>query len=114
MWNKLKRKLKKMQGETLVESLVSILIGALSIALLVSCVVASSQINATNREADEKFNQDLLRAEAGLESQEYEAVEAVVEIDFSNVADETIPVTVYGGTDSSFVAYEQETEEENP
>ena len=111
MWNKCKQKIQKQKGETLVESLVSILIGALSIAMLVSSILASAKMNASNREADERFNSDLLRAEAALEETGYEATEVTVKINFNTLTDETKKVTLYGGEDGTFVSYEYETEE---
>ena len=49
------KKLRQIQGETLIETLVSLLIAVLSVLLLSTAVLASSKINQQTREMDEKY-----------------------------------------------------------
>lgn len=59
------RKLKKdNRGETLIEVLASVLIAALSVALLFTCVMASSRIERDVESADEKHYSALSAADA--------------------------------------------------
>lgn len=100
----MKRKLKSQCGETLIESLVSLLIAVLSIGMLASCITASAYINRCNREADKKYKEDLQRAES-FDASEAKPVE--VELRFGT-GTQTIDVTLYGGEDGSFAAYQSE------
>ena len=49
------KKLRNQQGETLVEVLAAILIAALSVALLFSCIAASSKMDKMTRNADKVY-----------------------------------------------------------
>lgn len=57
-------KLRNNKGETLVEVLASIVIAALSVALLFSYIMASSDMDKTAREADEPYYAALSAAES--------------------------------------------------
>lgn len=57
-------KLRNNKGETLVEVLASIVIATLSVALLFSYIMASSDMDKTAREADEPYYAALSAAEA--------------------------------------------------
>lgn len=57
-------KLRNNKGETLVEVLASIVIASLSVALLFGCIMGSSGMDKTAREADEPYYKALSAAEA--------------------------------------------------
>lgn len=57
------RKLRNNRGETLVEVMASIVIAALSVALLFSCAMASSNMDRNARDVDGKYYQALSAAE---------------------------------------------------
>jgi len=61
---KMMHKLKQKKGETLVETLFSMLIALLSMGMLCTCILAATNINKNNREADEKFSEQLKKAES--------------------------------------------------
>ena len=60
------RKLKKKNGETLIEALVSILIATLAMGLVSTATIAAANLNEKNRQADERFAEELMQAEAYL------------------------------------------------
>lgn len=64
----MRQKLKKTEGETLIEVLASILIGALSVALLFSAVLASARIDRSAEDADGAFRVSLRAAEKQAEA----------------------------------------------
>lgn len=57
------RKLKDSRGETLVELLAAILIAALSVAVLFTCCLASSEMGRETQAADERYYESLSNAE---------------------------------------------------
>lgn len=57
------KKLRNNRGETLVEVMASIVIAALSVALLFSCAMASSNMDRNARDVDGKYYQALSAAE---------------------------------------------------
>lgn len=59
----LMKKLRSKVGESLVESLCAILIFTLASVGMYSMVMAANNINATAKEADQKFQQDMLIVE---------------------------------------------------
>ena len=105
-----KYKLKQQKGETLIEALVSMLICTLAIGLLVTSILVATRINAANAEADAKFYKDLNRAETYLEEEGYEKTTINITITSDSIGFETKEVTLYGGEDGTFVAYDYEAE----
>lgn len=100
----MKKKLKEVRGETLVEVLVSILIGALSISMLFGAVMASGTMDKATREKDETFYKNLDKAEARTEDPDPthnppSGLKVKVENTDSTITAVTaeIPVTFYGG-----------------
>jgi len=63
------RRLKDRRGETLVEALASILIFTFSSILLLSMISSAARINATAKEADGKWAEQLNAAESGGDSE---------------------------------------------
>lgn len=57
------KKLRNNRGETLVEVMASIVIAALSVALLFSCAMASSNMDRNAQDVDGKYYQALSAAE---------------------------------------------------
>lgn len=56
-------KLRNNKGETLVEVLASIIVASLSVALLFSCIMGSTSMDKSAREADEPYYKSLSAAE---------------------------------------------------
>lgn len=98
------RKLKKKNGETLVEALVSLLIAILALGLVATATLAAANMNQSTREVDEMFSQELEAAEI------YSAttVDKKLHIDFdgSSLTDKEADVKVYGDG-SNFASYKQ-------
>lgn len=99
-------KIKKQDGETLVESLVSLLVAVLSIALVVSSILASASINQKVQIADEQYKKELQIAECYKEQEGYEKSDAKITVQFASGAIKELDVTQYGGADSDFLSYE--------
>lgn len=99
----MKRKLRQQTAETLIEAMVSLLVAMLSISLLFTSIMVATNINTMNREADEKYAEDLKQAEGYMTTPE----DGNVVIHFSS-GDETIKVKIYGSKEGSFAAYRQE------
>lgn len=59
------RKLRSRRGETLTETLAATLVIALAILMMAGMVASAIRIDAGAREADEKFYEELSRAEGG-------------------------------------------------
>lgn len=112
------KKLRQIQGETLIETLVSLLIAVLSVLLLSTAVLASSKINQQTREMDEKYQSQLQEAEGLEENAAKENV--MLTITFGAVEGETVyesktvEVTLYGSEESQFLSYDYASEEEQP
>lgn len=99
------KKLKKNNGETLVEALVSLLIAVLSMALVASASLAAANLNENNREADKAFAEELEQAELYLSD---EVLSKTIEIRFSSGNLEPIEKTVnVYGDGSRFASYRQ-------
>lgn len=98
---KLLHKLCGSRGETLIETLAAILIAALSVALLFSCVAASTMINKSAREADDGYvnaagvHQDG-RYDALSEAEKQETPSAAAQITVMGTATVSITVDFYG------------------
>lgn len=103
---RIRRKVQKQSGETLIESLVAILISVLSISMLTTCIMASGRINAKNAEADEKYHAELRHAEARLPE---DSKDATLKIDYNSVGlpDTIVDITLYGKDDGAFLSYEK-------
>ena len=104
----MKKKLKNQNGETLIESLTSVLIAVMAMGILASSLTTSARINYQNREADKKYAEDLMYAEGYLSGTGHEpqlSVNCTISFEGSLSVNKT--VTLYGGTDSSFVSYNE-------
>ncbi len=86
------------RGETLIEVLASILIAALSVTLLFSCVMASSNMDREARELDGKHYEALTAAEGqGVSLGESQVTITQVVIDGGYAEAVGVPVNLYGG-----------------
>ena len=80
----MRRKLKQQKGETLVESLVAMLIATLSVMMLTAAITGAARVNRTNRDADEKYVQDLEYAEYAEYAENFEnVIESGITITFT-------------------------------
>lgn len=98
----MRQKLKKTEGETLIEVLASILIGALSVALLFSAVQASTRMDRTAEEMGKAFRIALMAAEEQVEPLTGTAIvlaDARVTVIHKNpeTLEAELPVAFYGG-----------------
>lgn len=93
---RLGQKLRDSGGETLVEVMASIVIGALSVALLFSCVMASSRMDSAAADMDKEHYAGLSAAE-GQTGPGVDTGSVVIGNDNIAGADKSIDVTVYGG-----------------
>ncbi len=97
----MKRKLRDIRGETLVEVLASILIAALSVALLFSAVLASARMARRAEQTDGTFHASLRAAEeqAGTDvvTVPDEAKVTVKNKDPFVIGAPELPVTFFGG-----------------
>lgn len=91
------KKLKDSRGETLVEVLASILIASLAIALLFSCVTASSNMDRRAGEADGSHYAGLSAAEARTGDPALEGVEVKIE-NAGNSGKGKLTVDIYGAS----------------
>ena len=104
----MRKKLKKQNGETLIESLVSVLISVMAMGILASSLMASARINYQNKIADEKFAEDLKYAEGYLTDAEHmyqDNVNCTITFEGSSTINKA--VTLYGGEDGKFAAYKE-------
>lgn len=85
-------KLKDSRGETLVELLASILIAALSVAVLFTCCLASTEMGRKTRDADKVYYEALSDAEA--RTMEIETGKVTVA---NGSTSQPIDVSIYGG-----------------
>lgn len=102
------KKLKKQNGETLIESLVSVLICVMAMTMLAGSMVASARINHTNREADKKYEEDLKSAEVCDTQAEAssEKVQFIIKHEDSTTEIIEEDIILYdNGTESSFASY---------
>lgn len=109
-------KLKQQCGETLIEALVSLLIAVLSMGVLSSAVLASSNLNAKKKEKDNEYSQKLEAAESMSDS---EVTEGRLHLEFEtlNVGEGhtlTVEVNLYGGEENDFASYQEKTVEDAP
>lgn len=107
------RKLRQTKGESLVETMVSLLICVLAISLLSTSITAAMQINQKNKEADQKYNEELKIAETFLDVEGYSKKEIQLRVSFQSATSQTVTVTRYGGDDGVFAAYDYEAEVED-
>lgn len=94
------RKLKKNDGETLMETMIALLIAVISVGLVATATITAAKMNKNNREADEQFRQELEMVE------NYSAEKEVKQmlITFEECAHVTVDIDVYG-KDSLFASY---------
>lgn len=106
------KKLKKQNGETLVETLVSMLIAVLSMGILCMATMTATNINMQIRELDEKYSSELRQVESLDDSIDKTVQPLTVSFwseDNTQMYDTTVvDVTVYGGSESSFLSYDYE------
>lgn len=86
------RKLRDSRGETLVELLAAILIAALSVAVLFTCCLASSEMGKKTQAADERYYDSLSAAEGRKELAE----EGEVQVGGNSTTTE-VDINLYGG-----------------
>ena len=97
------KKLKKSNGETLVEALVSLLIAICSMALVASASLAAANLNENNRTADKEFADELEEAELYLTD---EVLTKTMRIEFTSGDPIEKTVRVYGDGDR-FASFRQ-------
>lgn len=90
-------KLKSQRGETLVETMASILIAALSVALLFTCVMVSTQIDRMGQKADEAYYKALTAAETQTADADCPEKNGRVIIAGQSGVKEVLDITLYGG-----------------
>lgn len=95
----MKRKLKESRGETVIEVLASVLVCALSVALLVSGIMAGASMDTTARGMDEDYYKYLSAAETfdAAEMEGGAAKEATLRITGTGTQD--VSVELYGGSE---------------
>ena len=101
---RIRRKLKSVRGESLVELLASILIGGLSVSLLATLIITSVHMKKSVQERDKEYYESLKKAEAQKETNaSTESVKVEVTIAGAASGSTEIPVTYYG--DDNMVSY---------
>lgn len=107
------KKLKQKKGETLIEALISLLIAVLSMMILSTAVLVSSNINKENRERDNEYAQQLYDAEGLAVEMDDRNVKVHVQFE-GDLADKSadIDIILYGGENNDFVSYEEKETEE--
>lgn len=99
----MRNKLVKQNGETLIEALISLLIAILAMGMLTTTVMVANKMNATNRQKDQEYAQNLAMAEGCAQ----EGVEdKVLRIQFESLTTKHVDITLYGGASNHFVSYE--------
>lgn len=96
----MKKKLKEVRGELLIEVLVAILIGALSVSMLFGAVMVSARMEKTAREKDELFYERLDKAEARDTASALSTGSVTIELkktDGTVDSSTDVPVNFYGG-----------------
>ena len=94
----MKKTLRNNRGETLIEVLASILVATLSVALLFTCVMASSQMERSVQKKDAAHYDALTAAEAQ-ETSVVDGTVSIARVDSSDsvVATAAPSVDIYGG-----------------
>lgn len=92
----MKKKLKEVRGETLIEVLAAILVGALSISMLFGAVMASGTMDKATREKDKTFYESLDKAEARTANPSLDGLKVTVKNTDSG-PEANVSVTFYGG-----------------
>lgn len=89
------KKLRDDRGETLVEVLAAILVASLSVALLFSCVMASSDLDVKAKSVDEDYYQALSAAD-GQAGEPSSGQVTISSKDKENVSKD-MTIDIYGG-----------------
>jgi len=112
----MRKKLKQKKGETLIETLFSLLIALLSMALLISAVLAATNINQKLREADESFRSQLEEVECMAGEAESEKIEVSFYDKNGVLIEELEPVevSIYESSGGKFCSYDYEKKGETP
>ena len=104
------KKLKKNNGEALIETLVSLLIAVLAMGLVSTSVVAAANINEQNKQADRKYADELLEVETYATDAQTMSLKITFDSESDLVDKEIyIDVNVYG-KDGTFASYRQEVD----
>ena len=103
------KKLKKKNGETLLETLVSLLIAVLAMGLVSTAALAAANMNEKNKEADKRYAEELLKVETYNTSAQTKKLKITFEVE-SSLENREIDVNVYG-VDGTFTSYRQEGNE---
>ena len=99
MEEQIRKKLKSVRGESLVELLASILIGGLSVMLLATIIMTSARVNDSVQKSDEDYYRSLEHAEAQdvpMDAAGAAGAAGHVKVSGDGYTEE-IPVTYYGG-----------------
>lgn len=111
-------KLRQKKGETLIETMVSLLIAVLSVMMLATAVLASTNINKQTSEADQKYQSQLKEVEGLDESIKKEEVRLSITFSSPDGAatyeSATAKVLLYGEDESQFLSYEYLSQEDMP
>lgn len=95
------KKLRKQNGESLIEVMVALLIAVLSMGMVATAAIAAAKINANTRAADIAFAEELQKAEL-YASITVDSKTLTIDFGEGNVIEET--VSVYGDG-SKFASY---------
>ena len=108
----MKKKLVQNSGETLVETLAAIMIAVLSVGLLSSAVLASANINKKTKDMDNRYKEELQKAECLLEEDKIGTNQLLnLTFKYEGGSQSTdVKVDVYGEMDGIFVSYTYEPE----
>lgn len=90
------KKLRDTRGETLVEVLAAILVASLSVTLLFSCVMASSNLDVQAKSVDEDYYQALSAAD-GQNGTAKNSDEVTIASEDKEDVSKDITVDIYGG-----------------
>ena len=93
------KKLQENRGEMLVEVLASILIASLSVALLFSCVTASSKMDGSAQNVDESHYAALSAAE-GQTGTPVSGTDTVTIKNTGTGGEQSVEIEIYGGAET--------------
>ena len=99
------KKLKQKKGESLLEALISMLIAVLAMGLITTAALAAGRMNQRNREADQKFAEEIEKVETYTAEKESKQMLIL----FADGTQKTVNVDVYG-KDGRFASFKQEVD----
>lgn len=101
------KKLKSSKAETLLETLVSIMIAVMSVTLLSTAIMASTEINKTTKEADAVFAEQVAQAELGT-GEVFEDEKVTVQFEGGSRVDVTVDIYASGeGGTGDYISYKK-------